>query len=307
MKINHSILKPFILACMAPWVASAVHADEVDIVGLLTTPNTVSIAENPSQAVMANGDHIDFHVFGDSGPFVFLGPQLYLTSPLPNAQELTRAYIDGLSDRYRVIVADWPRGTGGSSPAIGEINTALNAVDDIERIADAAGAESFAWWGYSFGGAVGLQVAAHSKRVSAVVIAGYPPFWQPMSDMLTAVHQMKAQLIETMGDAAAPHVGASDQSITFYSSIADIDQKALLEKITVPRLVYQDVNDVIEIGGMEHDLSKRTRAAEDELKAMGWEVAWIDSGLDHYAMRDAEANLSVFAPFLDRALLLSTP
>ncbi len=35
---------------------------------------------------------------------------------------------------------------------------------DILAVADAAGADRFAWYGYSWGGVVGLQLAARKER-----------------------------------------------------------------------------------------------------------------------------------------------
>lgn len=52
--------------------------------------------------------------------------------------------MDALSDRYRVIVADWPLGMGQSIATDSPPMTADNAVADILAIADAAGADEFA-------------------------------------------------------------------------------------------------------------------------------------------------------------------
>ena len=52
-----------------------------------------------------------------------------------------------------------------------------------------------------------------------------------------------------------------------------------------------------------HDLSKRTRAGADTLKARGWEIQWMETGKAHYGMSEYQKNLDAFAPFLDRVLL----
>lgn len=137
---------------------------------LQTTTTNESIAVEPQWAELPGGGRVQYEVFGKSGPFVFLGPHIYLTPMVPDAAAICQGYVDALSDRYRVIVAD------------------------ILAIADAAGADQFAWWGYSFGGAAGLQLAARTGRLSALVVGSYPPLWQPFSDMLLTLHMAEDDL-----------------------------------------------------------------------------------------------------------------
>ncbi len=261
-----------------------------------------SVANNPQWVTLPGGGQVQYEVFGESGPFVFLGSQIYLTAPMPGSAAVYRGYIAGLSDRYRVIVADWPKGMGKSTATGVPALTADQAAAEILAIADAAGADQFAWWGYSFGGAVGLQLAARTDRLSALVVGGYPPMWQPSSDMLLAVHQAKDQM-EAAKLNGTPGYLLNRASIQFYTSVGETNQLDLLDNITAPRLVYHDVDDTVEIGGMVHDLSKRTRAGADTLKARGWEIQWMDTGLAHYGMNDYQKNLDAFAPFLDKVLL----
>ena len=261
----------------------------------------------PRSASMADGDRIDFEIFGNSGPFVFLGPQIFLTPMIASVAPIAKQYIDSLANRYRVIVADWPRGTGHSSPARGPSMTGQKVVEDIGRIADAAGADRFAWWGYSFGGSCGLQLASGNDRISALVCGGFPPLWQPISDMLNSVRRMERQQ-ETLAHLIKVGMPSIDpelhkQNIAYYVSLSGQDERALVEAIRCPRMVFHDKDDVVELGGLRHDLASRTRAAETDLIDLGWDVAWVETGRQHFAMSDADACLSVFAPFLDRVLL----
>jgi len=283
-------------------MGSLAQAEEVDIVQMAQSTTDESIAVNPRWVDLPGGGRTQFEVFGESGPFVFLGPHMYLHPMSPGSSVHSQGYVDGLSDRYRVIVADWPRGIGQSSADASRPMTADNAVADILAIADAAGAETFAWWGYSFGGAVGLQLAARTDRVSALVVGGYPPLWQPLSDMLLALHQMEDQL-EMAGLAGESTFLLNQDSIHFYTSIAQINQLDLLDKITAPRMVYHDVDDTVALGGMVHDLSRRTREGADTLKARGWEIQWMETGMAHYGITEYQKNLDAFASFLDRVLL----
>jgi len=282
---------------------------------LLLAPSGLTAAVSDPRVQVArtyDGEELFFEVHGDKGPFVFLGPQIYRTVPAvfpPETAQTYQGYVDALKDRYRVIVADWPRGMGEKpTPASPESLTAENGIRDVLAIADAAGAREFAWWGYSFGGAFGLQLAMTSDRVSALVCAGFPPLWQPLSDMLMTVRRMAAgptSLPEGMdvSISKAEAKNAPMQSVRFYESVVAQNQDEAIKNIACPRLVLHDNDDVVELGGMIHDLSARTRAAEQELIKLGWNTAWIDTGLQHFAMRDVGRMVGAFAPFLDEALL----
>jgi pimeloyl-ACP methyl ester carboxylesterase len=258
---------------------------------------------------LTDGVKITFEVRGERGPFVYLGPHVYLTPSIPGNERLADAFTEALSDRYRVILADWPRGIGESIPARRESLSVTNAVKDVLEIADAAGAEEFAWWGYSFGGALGLQLAARTDRISALVVGGYPPIWQPTSEMLASVYRM-LRMQETMSHLVQglPPIDPEihRQSIEFYSSIAAQDEYALVESISCPRMVFHDSEDCINLGGLNHDLAERTRASEEELISLGWRVNWIETGLGHFALQNPEKCLPAFVPFLDSVLLPST-
>lgn len=258
-------------------------------------------SREPRRAVMSDGDHIELQVFGDSGPFVFLGPHAYLSPPVPQFRAMVQGYVDGLKDRYRVILANWPRGVGKSSPARAGSFTWQLAVDDIHRIADAAGADQFAWWGYSFGGAVGLQLAPRSERLSALVCGGFPPLWQPLSEMLSLTRQT-AKDSGGLPDNEARHA-MDQQAVTFYESVAGYDEALGIEQIRCPRLVFHDVADTLDLSGFVLDLAARTRAVESKLQSLGWETAWVETGQGHLAFLDPVKCLAAFAPFLDKHLL----
>ena len=53
-------------------------------------------------------------------------------------------------------------------------------------MASAAGFDSFAYWGYSWGAAVGLQLAARTQRITALVLGGWPPLGAPYDAILQA-------------------------------------------------------------------------------------------------------------------------
>ena len=84
-----------------------------------------------------------------------------------------RGYYDQLTDRYRVVVID--NSAIDNSPADIASFTADRVCADILAVADAAGVDRFAWFGFSFGSVVGLQLASRTSRLSALVCGGWPP------------------------------------------------------------------------------------------------------------------------------------
>jgi len=64
---------------------------------------------------------------------------------------------------------------------------------DILAVADAAGVDRFAWFGFSFGGVVGLQLASRTNRLSALVCGGWPPLGGQYAETLAYAEEGAAQ------------------------------------------------------------------------------------------------------------------
>ena len=73
--------------------------------------------------------------------------------------------------------------SGDDARAVENSFTPDRVCADILSVADAAGAERFAWFGYSWGGVVGLQLAARTQRLSAMICGGWPPLGAPYGEM----------------------------------------------------------------------------------------------------------------------------
>jgi pimeloyl-ACP methyl ester carboxylesterase len=68
------------------------------------------------------------------------------------------SYLAQLTSCYRVVIMDYPP-TGDEARAVIDTFTPERVSADILEIADAIGADRFAWFGYSWGGVVGFQLA----------------------------------------------------------------------------------------------------------------------------------------------------
>ena len=117
---------------------------------------------------------------------------------------LGRRLVDGLSDRFRVVAFDY-EGHLAEHPKPDSL-TPGNVAFDFLTVADAAGADRFAYYGYSWLALAGLQLALRTDRLSALVMGGYPPLDGPYEEMLAvteAGHDQAIAAAERRAAAAA--------------------------------------------------------------------------------------------------------
>ncbi len=97
---------------------------------------------------------------------------------------LGRSLIDGLSDAFRVVAFDY-EGQVLQVPKPDTL-TPANVAGDLLAVADAAGADRFAYYGYSWLALAGLQLAIRTDRLAALVMGGFRTRrccvspWRPM-------------------------------------------------------------------------------------------------------------------------------
>lgn len=109
--------------------------------------------------------HVDYEGSNPAG-----APTIILASSLGTDRTMWREQARSLPRDWNVVTFDL-RGHGSSalSPATPSID---DFADDVVAIADALGAERFAFCGLSIGGAIGQSLAArHPGRVSSLVLA----------------------------------------------------------------------------------------------------------------------------------------
>ena len=297
------------------------------------------------QARLHDGSTIEVQVHGD-GPALLLpvnprpveGPQADELRRWGNDPALGRNLIDGLADAYRVVAFDYE----GHVLQVPKPDTLVpdNLAGDFLAVADAAGAERFAWYGYSWLALAGLQLALRSDRVAALAMGGWPPLGGPYAEMLRvtiANHDLASAPSSARqgaaGDAtAAPasepapasspeeldwstvEVTLSEaqtrQFVTLYQALQGFDDRAAQARLDCPRLCFVGSADEIDYGerwgGVHVSIADPLVQRRAELEALGWQVEILD-GLDHIQAMQATNVLPILRPWLDAALATSTP
>jgi pimeloyl-ACP methyl ester carboxylesterase len=231
---------------------------------------------------------------------------------------LGRSLIDGLSDAFQVVAFDY-EGHLFQVPKPDTL-TPANVVGDLLAVADAAGADRFAYYGYSWLALAGLQLAIRTDRLTALVMGGYPPLDGPYAQMLqvtTATHEM------AVANAASPPAtepsdepaGEPDwsqvqvtlseaqtrQFVTLYQALQGFDDRAAQARLGCPRLCIVGSADEIDYderwGGVRVSMADPVIGRRAELEALGWEVRVLE-GLDHTQAMQAAQALPVLRPWL---------
>jgi pimeloyl-ACP methyl ester carboxylesterase len=186
-------------------------------------------------------------------------------------------------------------------------------------VADAAGAERFAWYGYSWLAVGGLQLALRSDRVAALAMGGWPPIDGLYAEMLRvtiAAHRMATEPRDPAAPASAPaaseepdwsqvEVTMSEaqtrQFVTLYQALQGFDERAVLPRLSCPRLCFVGSADEIDYGqrwgGVRVSIAGPLVQRRAELEAVGWQVQILD-GLDHTQAMQAAHVLPVLRPWL---------
>lgn len=257
--------------------------------------------ETPAKhtARAADGTEIHFEIYGDrSRPAILLGPHFYCTRS-EDDDSYTDLWIGSLQRDFFLINADYPRGTGQTGNPQGFDFTPTIAAQEYECIADAAGVKRFGWLGYSFGGAMGVQVACRTGRVSALAVGGFPPLNAPFQ-LMADNHRKLIEQPRPLPASINP--GVIRSALGFYTTLTRWPERQEISKLTMPRLVFmgdQDgAADSADIGHLADDL----RAVEGDLRTLGWQIAWL-KGQDHMTTLRPEVSVALVQRFFRNALL----
>jgi pimeloyl-ACP methyl ester carboxylesterase len=279
------------------------------------------------EAVLHDGSTIQFEVHG-AGPAVLLpvdprpveGAQAEEMAKWGADPALGKRLVDGLRDDVRVVAFDYE----GHVRAVPKPETLTpgNVVADLLAVADAAGAERFAYYGYSWLAMIGLQLAIRTDRLTALAMGGYPPLGGPYPEMLKVTDATYAMAVATTDRPPAPSSTPGDwdsvevsmteaqtrQFVTLYQELQGFDDRTA--RVACPRLCFVGSADEIRYGerwGNVHvSLAGPVIRHRPELEAAGWEVVVLD-GLDHMQAMQADRVLPVLRPWLTAALSVDRP
>jgi pimeloyl-ACP methyl ester carboxylesterase len=292
-----------------------------------------------------DGSTIEVQVHGQ-GPALLLpvnprpvqGPQAEELRRWGNDPALGRSLIDGLADAYRVIAFDYE----GHVLQVPKPDTLTpdNLARDLLAVADAAGADRFAWYGYSWLALAGLQLAIRTDRLTALAMGAWPPLGGPYAEMLRvtiATHDLTSAPSSARQGAAGDAVTATTprsepapasspeeldwstvevtlseaqtrQFVTLYQALQGFDERAVLPRLSCPRLCFVGSADEIDYGrrwgGVHVSIAGPLVQRRAELEGLGWQVQILD-GLDHTQAMQAANVLPVLRPWLDAALAAS--
>ena len=213
-----------------------------------------------------------FEVHGAGAP-LFLGFPIMASHALvfgDAAAEMRSGFLAGLTDGSQVLLVDYP--SIGRSTTIPPLELKVDRVcDDMLNVADAAGIDSFAWWGGTFGAVTGLALAARTDRVDALVCAGWSPLGTPYAGMVAAA---RVQLQDP-----PPHArvmlrdpGQYAQWSTFYGSLGDGWEAQTVQRIRCPRAVIYGDHAESSVGDCPLPIAATLRARTPELQNLGWQV-----------------------------------
>lgn len=180
------------------------------------------------------------------------GPALFV---LKSTYPRQARFYDGFLENYRVVEMFYP---APNVLASADAFTADRVCADILELADRLEIDRFAWYGYSWGAVVGLQLASRTDRLTALVEGGWPPLGAPYKEMVT------------IAEAGPKHI------LAFYKSIRDWPEWEAVSKITCPRMVFAGRNDEFVAAGFPFRIGQAVSDARGELESLGWVVRMVD-------------------------------
>jgi pimeloyl-ACP methyl ester carboxylesterase len=267
------------------------------------------------QALLHDGSTIEIEVAG-AGPTLLLpvNPEP-VTGPLAEQMRqygtdpaLGQSLIKGLSDAFRIVAFDY-EGQCLCRPKPDTL-TPANTANDLLAVADAVGADRFAYYGYSWLALIGLQLAIRTDRLSALIMGGFPPLNGPYEEMLrvtTATYEMAsgARPMPSADESEWSDISLSrDQTrqfVTLYQALQGFDDRAAQARLTCPRLCFVGSKDEIQYseswGNVQVSLAGPVVRRQAQLSDLGWDVRVLD-GLDHIQAMQAKQVVPILRSWL---------
>jgi pimeloyl-ACP methyl ester carboxylesterase len=247
----------------------------------------------------ASGVH--YEVQGQGQPLLIGLPLMASFTELfgSEMQPVLDGYLNRLTDRYRLLRVDYPS-IGGSRDIAPEALTADRVCTDLLAVASAAGFDRFAYWGYSWGAAVGLQLAARTDRLTALVLGGWPPLGAPYEGILQAT-RLKQPDPEPSSLMVLRSKAQYRQWETWYASMLDWPEAESVARIQVPKMVFfGGEGDLVE-AGIHIRIASIIREQRSTLERQGW-VVCEHAGQGHGVCMAPETVVPPVRAFLDAVL-----
>lgn len=214
-------------------------------------------------------------------------------------QPVLDGYLNRLTDRYRVLRVDYPS-IGGSRDIAPEALTADRVCADLLAVASAAGFDRFAYWGYSWGAAAGLQLAARTHRLTALVMGGWPPLGAPYAGILQAT-RLKQANPEPSSLKVLRSKDQYRQWETYYASMLNWPEAESVARIACPKMAFfGGEGDLVE-AGIPIRIASIIREHRAQLEAQAWTVHEI-AGQGHGVCMAPELAVPPVRSFLDTVL-----
>jgi pimeloyl-ACP methyl ester carboxylesterase len=271
-----------------------------------------------TQARLHDGSTLELAVAGTGPPLLLPvnprpveGPQADEMRKWGADPALGQSLMAGLSDVCRVVAFDY-EGHVLANPKPDTLTPANIAIDFL-AVADAVGADRFAYYGYSWLALSGLQLAIRTDRLSGLAMGGFPPLGGPYAEMLRvtmATHAMatnhetaKTPAATQEGDWSSVEMTMTEQQtrqfVTLYQALQGFDDSAA--RVECPRLCFAGSADVIDYderwGGVHVSMAGPLIDRRAELAERGWTVNVLN-GLDHTGAMLAENVLPVLRQWL---------
>ncbi|WP_246486655.1 alpha/beta fold hydrolase [Kribbella qitaiheensis] len=274
-------------------------------------------------AILHDSSTIEFEVYGPvDAPALLLpvnpappveGPEADQLRAWGGDPALGHSLIKGFSEHFRVVAFDYEAQLQTSPKP--ETLTPGNLAADFLAVADAAEVPTFAYYGYSWLGLAGLQLAIRTDRLTALVMGGFPPLDGPYAAMLQvteATYELAGAPVSTTpvepGDWDSTEVAMSkeqaQQFVTLYRALQSFDDHAV--HVSCPRLCIAGSADNIQYGERWGNAYVSIGAAveknQSRLEELGWAVHLLP-GLDHLQAMHADKILPIAEPWLREQLL----
>lgn len=263
------------------------------LVALIVAVSPLAHADKPFKsgyAIVHDGSSVYYEVHGTGHRYLMMGFQLQ-----PNLPDV-QAFVEGLGSDYKLIFATYPPGEFNQNWEEAKLYTFTPAAvtRDYLQIATAAGADEFAFYGYSWGAVCGLQLAIRSDRIKALVAGGFPMMNGPYPDILRT---MRGIVFEHNKSHHSPE--AARQMLTYYESLQSFDDRSIQSRLKIPRVNFVGARDrVIFPGGVDVDFYGKFSESRNELQAAGWDVITVP-GKDHETARAPEVVVPLLRKWLN--------